>query len=165
MHSIKQLILIDQISKLIACTLIPKNLNLIEQFLALSLEKNDGVSFGFLSNLPTQQVMALKACIAVFLCLFTIYYLKNKASFSYIKHTGFELIIAGGLSNLLDRLLYGAVIDFISISFFGQHLFVCNFGDIFITIGAICVLIGGDKKTPKANEVNFKDILRKEDSL
>jgi len=46
------------------------------------------------------------------------------------------LIISGALSNILDRFLFGCVIDFIDLRFWP----VFNFADVFITIGAIMIL-------------------------
>ena len=48
------------------------------------------------------------------------------------------LIIGGGIGNLIDRIFYGYVIDYISLSFFPP---VCNFADYAITIGTILLII------------------------
>ena len=48
------------------------------------------------------------------------------------------LIIGGGIGNLIDRIIYGYVIDYLSISFFPP---VCNFADYCITIGVILLVI------------------------
>lgn len=47
------------------------------------------------------------------------------------------LIFSGGISNLLDRLIYGGVVDFIAIG----NLPIFNFGDIFITSGILLIII------------------------
>ena len=48
------------------------------------------------------------------------------------------LIIGGGIGNLIDRIFYGYVVDYLSISFFPP---VCNFADYCITIGAVLMVI------------------------
>ena len=48
------------------------------------------------------------------------------------------LIIGGGIGNLIDRVLYGYVIDYLSLSFFPP---VCNFTDYAITIGVILLVV------------------------
>ncbi len=52
-------------------------------------------------------------------------------------YSGVALIFAGAFSNVTDRILFGCVIDFISIGFWP----VFNLADIFLAIGAIIVLL------------------------
>jgi signal peptidase II len=51
------------------------------------------------------------------------------------------LILAGALSNIIDRLLYGCVIDFIDLKFWP----IFNLADIYITVGAIMLLVQSSK--------------------
>jgi signal peptidase II len=52
------------------------------------------------------------------------------------------LILGGALGNLRDRLLYdGAVFDFLSLHLDSVPLFVCNLPDIFISAGAVLLLL------------------------
>ena len=44
------------------------------------------------------------------------------------------LVLAGGLGNLIDRALYGAVIDYIELTFMTFPVF--NFADVCVTVGA-----------------------------
>ena len=54
------------------------------------------------------------------------------------KSLGLVLIIAGATQNLIDRLLFGCVVDFIP--FFNYSIF--NLGDIAITLGALSLILG-----------------------
>ena len=47
-------------------------------------------------------------------------------------------IIGGGIGNLIDRIFYGYVIDYLSLSFFPP---VCNFADYCITVGAVLLVL------------------------
>ncbi|MCQ2562359.1 MAG: signal peptidase II [Alphaproteobacteria bacterium] len=52
------------------------------------------------------------------------------------------LIIGGALGNIVDRIQFGAVADFIQMNLFGWHFpAIFNIGDVFITIGAIWFII------------------------
>lgn len=53
----------------------------------------------------------------------------------------FVLILSGALSNIMDRLSFGCVIDFIDLKFWP----VFNLADVFITIGAIIILVKSRK--------------------
>lgn len=56
----------------------------------------------------------------------------------YLSVFGALLIIAGGSSNFLDRMLFGYVIDWIRVSFLPMSIF--NIADIMIFLGAICLI-------------------------
>ena len=73
----------------------------------------------------------------VMLLIIIIYMFKKRPSgkFFYICA---GLIIGGGIGNLIDRVIYGYVIDYLSVSFFPP---VCNFADYCITIGVILLVI------------------------
>ena len=60
----------------------------------------------------------------------------------------FSLILAGGFGNLLDRLMYGYVIDFIDITF---NPYVFNLADSYVTIGLIMYVIFSLKSKPNEN--------------
>ena len=53
------------------------------------------------------------------------------------KRFNHTMLISGVMSNYLDRLFYGCVIDMFKISIFQYDLFVCNLADIFITCGTL----------------------------
>ena len=46
------------------------------------------------------------------------------------------LILVGAIGNIIDRLVWGYVIDYIDVNYF-----VCNLADIFIFVGALLLLI------------------------
>jgi signal peptidase II len=54
---------------------------------------------------------------------------------------GFGLVIGGALGNLIDRSLFGAVFDYLSLHLGTTPLFVCNFSDIAISLGVVLLLV------------------------
>jgi len=50
-------------------------------------------------------------------------------------------IFAGAISNVLDRCIHGAVVDFIALSYHDWHFAVFNVADIFIFLGVMLMLI------------------------
>ncbi|MFA6159903.1 MAG: signal peptidase II [Parcubacteria group bacterium] len=76
--------------------------------------------------------------IAFVFLIFFIYHLKLKIeNFKVIPSISFLLILSGAIANIIDRLYFGCVIDFIDLKFWP----VFNFADIYITIGIIAILI------------------------
>ena len=75
--------------------------------------------------------------IVVFLIVY--YLLKNKVY--WVEKYSLLLIISGAVGNLIDRIMYGYVIDFLDFIIFGYDFPVFNIADSFITIGAIGLII------------------------
>ncbi len=53
----------------------------------------------------------------------------------------FGLLIGGAIGNLVDRIRFGYVIDFIDMGFGNIRWFTYNFADAFITVGAVFLLM------------------------
>ena len=98
---------------------------------------NRGISFSaFNSVMPV-----LLSCITAIIIAYLLYYLFKK-SFTY-ERLPIAMIIGGALGNLVDRVRFGAVADFIQWHIGGLWRFpaIFNVGDIFITFGVILYLI------------------------
>ncbi|MGQ3670984.1 signal peptidase II [Xanthobacter sp. TB0136] len=65
------------------------------------------------------------------------------------------LLIGGALGNAIDRAIYGAVFDFISLHAYGFHWYVFNVADIAVVVGVILLLIdafrGHASKSPPSD--------------
>ena len=60
---------------------------------------------------------------------------------SGLKKIALMMILGGALGNVIDRILYKAVPDFIDFHIGNFHWFIFNLADIFITIGVICLIL------------------------
>jgi signal peptidase II len=127
---------LDQLTKyLITKSLaLGKSIPVIQGVFNLTLVHNRGAAFGILKNqLPLFIVTAAVAIALIFWSLKSNSHKKNYA-------LSLSLILAGALGNLIDRLLYGYVIDFLDFRVWP----VFNVADSAITIGAvilgICIL-------------------------
>ncbi len=99
----------------------------------LSYVENRGVAFGmFQDNRWIFVVLTSLMIIAIILYMF----IKRPQGKLFYVLAG--LIIGGGIGNLIDRILYGYVIDYLSLSFFPP---VCNFADYCITGGVIAFAV------------------------
>ena len=113
-----------------------ESLPIIKNFFHMTLVYNTGIAFGFFKDQGI--VFIVIPIIAIVLLVFNIYYYRQNdevLSRSYI--VGFSLILGGAIGNLIDRIFYGHVIDFIDFRIWP----VFNIADSAITIGAILVAI------------------------
>jgi len=104
------------------------------------------VSFWLLSMLP----------LAVLIALF-IYVITRLNKMNRIMLFSFSLIIAGGLGNIIDRILYDRhVSDFMNIGIYNLRSGIFNVADICITVGAIGLFIAyyKDKDTKEIADIN-----------
>ena len=127
------IIIIDQISKFLVITLVKNEVVIISnEILTITKVENEGFAFG----LNKQNILNISLSIVIIIVL--IRYLisqRERNSKKIVIYLG--LIIAGGISNIIDRIIRGAVFDFIKIGQFP----VFNVADICIVVGWILFVL------------------------
>ena len=129
------LVIIDQIIKyFISAFLQPVgSVSVIDNIFSLTYVENKGVAFGMFSDM--RWIFVALTSILLVIIIFYMFKKRPKGKFFYVCSA---LIIGGGIGNLIDRIFYGYVIDYLSLSFFPP---VCNFADYCITAGTIMLVI------------------------
>lgn len=110
-----------------------KTLEIIPNLFSLTYVENKGAAFGMLSN--ARWVFIAFTIIVILLMIIFLFWKKPT---SKILNISLILIIGGGLGNLVDRIFYGFVVDYLSVSFFPP---VCNFADYCVTVGAVLLVV------------------------
>ena len=114
-------------------------LNLNNQFINFYMAWNKGINFGLFEGDSVFQAYGLTA-ISIVISIVFLVWLRNGSSFFI--HILAALVIGGALGNAIDRLLYGAVADFINITCCGfRNPYSFNLADVFIFIGLIGLLV------------------------
>ena len=129
------LILIDQMIKILVSNMI-ESIVVIKNFLNLTYVENTGAAFSMLEN------NTIFLIIITIVTLFLIYkfLLKNK-QFNKLEITTYSLLIGGIIGNLIDRIIFGYVIDYLSFNFGEFYFPIFNFADICIVVAALIILI------------------------
>ena len=110
----------------------------IAPVLDLTLRWNRGISFSLFSqDLPAGKA-ALLGLTAIAIVLLSAWLLRSR---SILAGVGLGAIIGGALGNGLDRLVRGAVVDFLDLHAFGRHFFVFNFADAAINLGVVLLIL------------------------
>ncbi|MEL0002062.1 MAG: signal peptidase II [Rhodospirillales bacterium] len=131
-------IVLDQLTKYLALEGIPAAEPIsIFSFLDLKLTWNQGVSFGIFGGGSVPPFVLI--LIAILISMFLIWQLWN--SKKLILGMGFGLIIGGALGNVIDRAIYGAVIDFVLLSWKSWSWPVFNLADMAISCGVGLIII------------------------
>ncbi|MGN1270963.1 MAG: signal peptidase II [Clostridia bacterium] len=130
-------ILLDQTIKIIITNkLFNSSILVIPHVLKLTYTQNTGAAFGIGSN-STSMFVAVNVVI-IGLIIYFIF--SKKEEISRLILIALHLIVAGGISNLIDRIIRGFVIDYIDISPLIRYP-VFNLADIFIVVGCIIIAI------------------------
>lgn len=121
-------------------------------FLNITLHYNDGAGFSFLSG---QRWLLVFISSAMSVVLF--FWLKGLARKPILQPLYVSLILGGALGNLHDRLMYGKVVDFISVHWQNSYYFpTFNVADMAISLAAMLmiydVFINQAKNKPKGSE-------------
>ncbi len=131
------LIVIDQLIKCIVSTSMSLNTSiiLIKDFLNITYVRNIGAAFSILEgNRIFLIAVTLIALIGIYLLI------KNK-TFKKIETIIYTLIISGIIGNLIDRIIFGYVIDYVDFKLLGYNMPVFNLADSLIVIGCVLLLI------------------------
>lgn len=109
---------------------------------------NYGIGFGFFSYPNGWQNTILILINIVFTLLLCWALYKNiETHYSLTYFIGYSLMIGGAFGNLIDRLLYNTVTDFIDVHAFGIHFAIFNVADAAITVGYLLIfwMLSGKK--------------------
>jgi signal peptidase II len=127
-------IALDQITKyLIATALSPADSIEIFPFLHIVSVRNTGAAFGSFRNLGSNFFII----ISVIAIIFVITLLMKRTYNS----TGLSLVLGGAIGNLIDRIFYGKVVDFIDFSVGNFHWPAFNVADSSLTIGIMVIFL------------------------
>jgi len=136
-------ILIDQISKWFILEQLDLDIigfyDVYSPFLTLKMGWNTGINFGLFSESYFSMRWILVA-ISLGICLFLLFWSRKlKGNFAPIL---IGLIIGGAVGNVIDRVRFGAVIDFLNMSCCGiNNPYIFNLADIFVFTGLVFLLV------------------------
>jgi signal peptidase II len=121
----------------------------VTPFFDLVLAWNIGISFGWLQNDSQIAQLSLMAIKAVAVVLLAIWMVRSQ---TWLATVALGLIIGGALGNAIDRLAYGAVVDFalFHVEIGGQvyNWYVFNLADVAIVAGVAALLYDSFVRVP-----------------
>jgi len=114
----------------------------ITSFFSLTYLKNSGAAFSFLADSGDLQRYFLLS-ISIVASLALIFWIQKTDVCYRQRLLGQSVLLAGAIGNLIDRALFGSVIDFIDLHYEGFYWPVFNLADSFIFIGVALLLFEG----------------------
>ncbi|QFT74370.1 signal peptidase II [Ruegeria sp. THAF33] len=141
---------IDQISKYLVVHVMrvadqPGGIDVVPPLLVFKYGENRGINFGLFQG-NSEAARWILIGISVAICVGVLVWLGRAAHSGLMLFCG-GLLIGGALANVVDRVLYGFVLDFLNMSCCGiNNPFVFNLADVFIFAGAIGLVLFDGKK-------------------
>lgn len=131
---------IDQLTKYLALACFLDHPQTIEltSFLNIILVWNKGIGFGLLPAGNLTHVILLILLGLTLSALLIYFMIKAQTKWQLLS---FSMILGGGISNIIDRIRFGAVVDFLDFHLFSYHWATFNVADSAITIGVVFLLI------------------------
>ncbi|MGV6817822.1 MAG: signal peptidase II [Thiotrichales bacterium] len=135
-------IVLDQATKIAADNWINihQSIPVIPGFFDLTLAYNKGAAFSFLSDAGGWQRWLFTG-LALVISVVLVIWIKRLPTQERLLAASLALILGGALGNLIDRLFYGHVIDFIHWYYKGFSWPAFNLADSAITLGATLMII------------------------
>ena len=136
-------VLIDQLSKWFIIEKIDlDNIGIYDvysPFLTLKMGWNTGINFGLFSG-SHDYMRWILVLISIAICLFLLFWARNLKG--NVVPILIGLVIGGAIGNVIDRIRFGAVVDFLNMSCCGiQNTYIFNLADIFVFIGLILLVV------------------------
>ena len=130
---------LDQLSKfwVVASLQLNQSVTIWPDYFYFTYIQNRGTAFGFMSDMDSVIRIPFFITITIAAALIVYSYQRVIREENLMSRVALGLIWGGALGNLVDRLVYGKVIDFIDIRYEDFHWFIFNVADSFITVGLL----------------------------
>lgn len=147
--------LLDQYTKFLVKTTyeIGESIEVLGNFLRLTYVENTGLAFSIrVSNLSIYTGISFVASMVV------LYYIYSYRDEGFLFTLPLSLIFGGALGNLVDRLLYSRVVDFVDIGVVAFRWPVFNVADSAVSVGLVLFLIHTLRHEGKSNSIEQESL-------
>jgi signal peptidase II len=136
-------VILDQITKTLVLEHVAlfDKVEIIPGLLDVVHIQNAGVAFGILNDVAHPQRPILTTLLALLALGGIVYYSRHIRPEERVARVGLALIFGGAVGNLVDRLRYGHVVDFIDVYAGDWHFWAFNVADASISVGAVLVFV------------------------
>ncbi|HBH36648.1 MAG TPA: signal peptidase II [Gammaproteobacteria bacterium] len=142
-------VILDQLTKLWIDSnlLLHARLPLIDGYFDLTLAYNPGAAFSFLADAGGWQRWFF-TILSTVVTIILVVWLKRLPAHEKINAVALSLIIGGAIGNLIDRIAYGHVIDFLLVYYQQWSWPAFNVADSAISIGVVLMLLAMFRSSP-----------------
>ena len=141
-------IILDRVTKLLATSLgLNNSVTVINNFFNITYVNNYGAAWSMLTG---YRILLIIISILILIGIYFMF-IRNK-KLNKFESINYGLLTGGIIGNLLDRIIYGYVIDFLDFNIIGYNYPIFNLADSFIVISIILIIFNefkGDKSASR----------------
>ncbi len=116
-------------------------MEVIRNFFSLTHIRNPGVAFGLFAENGSEFKSLIFIIFSAIAIVAILVFFHQAPRHRRIVHVGLVMVFSGAIGNLIDRILYHEVIDFLDFCYNGYHWPAFNVADSCITIGVVFMFI------------------------
>ncbi len=148
------IVLFDQLTKYVVTATMPlhSSIPVVDGFFSLTYVRNPGAAFGFLATAPPFFRAAFFITVTVAAILLILYYIRRYKLEDRRLTLALSLILGGAVGNLVDRVRFGDVVDFLDVYIGSHHWPAFNVADSAISIGAVLLFLEMWRRTKEKTE-------------
>lgn len=141
--SIALIVILDQITKAVVRASMPlgDSRTVFSGWLDLTHVQNTGAAFGLLNNVDFPYKSFVMIGVAALALLAIAAYGTQLGFQDRLARAGLSLILGGAFGNLIDRAIFGHVVDFVDVYWNDVHFWAFNVADAAISVGAVLVIL------------------------
>ena len=118
-----------------------ESIPVIPEFFSLTRVHNTGAAFGLMNNMDFPFKAAVLALLQTAALVGLTVYVAKLAPEQRLTRLGLSFVIGGAIGNLIDRMVYGYVLDFFDFYRGGWHFWAFNVADAAINIGVALMIL------------------------
>ena len=144
-------VLLDQLTKELVRSGMDmySSINILGSLLRFTYVENSGIAFG----ISVAQALPIFTILSVLASVIILVYLYKERDNALLSRVGLALIFGGAIGNIIDRVLFGRVVDFIDVGFGVHRFYIFNVADSAVTVGVPIYLIMGILFAPQRLDV------------
>jgi signal peptidase II len=137
------IVTVDQATKAMVKASLPlhTSVTIVPDFIDFTHVLNSGAAFGILNGVDFPFKTVLIAVIAMAALVGVGIYAASISHHQVIARVGLALIIGGAAGNLIDRVLFGSVVDFVDVYWRNYHFWAFNVADSAISVGVAMMIL------------------------
>jgi len=135
---------LDQLSKWYITSVMSLHTSypVIDGFFNITYVRNPGAAFGFLANAAPLLRSGFLITVSATAIVMILWFLARNRSVGTLLICALSLITGGAAGNLIDRVRFGNVVDFLDVYIASYHWPAFNVADSAISIGAVLLVVG-----------------------
>lgn len=137
------IVVFDQLTKIWVDTdmRLYESIPVLDGFFNLTYVRNTGAAFSMFADMSEAYRVPFFSGVAVFAAIAILYFVHTTPASQKIVLVACGFVLGGAVGNLIDRVAYGSVIDFLDVYYGDWHWPAFNVADSFISIGVGLLLL------------------------